>query len=148
MKIRKITILEITLAFLFCIGYFLQKADIAYFGFGLFVIYMILGILYFPLGFYTLRSAKFSIVYSMLFGLLFGLSLTAIFFSLLKVDISVVLLLWSVVFYLMAAAIQAFSFYFIDKREGQIIMYDLGISIRYIIFFILIVSGLLTYNFR
>jgi hypothetical protein len=149
MKIRKINIVEIALFFLFSAGYFLQRSNVMHhWAWVILLFFMLLGILYFPLGFYTLKSPKFSVIYSIIFGMLFSLSLTAILSSLMKVDISIVLLLILIVLYLMAASIQAVSYYFFSKTEGQIIMYDYGITIRYLVFFSFMLYALLTYNFR
>lgn len=148
MKIRKINIVEIALFVLFSTGYFLQKTNVAHWGWITLLIFMLLGILYFPLGFYTLKSPKFSVIYSIVFGMLFSLSLVAILFSLMKAVLSIVFLLIFIILYLMAASFQAASYYFFNKTEGQIIMYDYGITIRYLVYFAFMVYALVTYDFR
>lgn len=52
----------------------------------------ILGMLYFPLGFYTLRSRKGVYIRSSILGLLLSMSVVSIIFSLLKIDLSLILL--------------------------------------------------------
>jgi hypothetical protein len=112
MKIRKINIIEIVLFPLFTASYFFKKAGaIQHYGWVVLVFFFSLGILYFPLGFYTLKSSKFSVVYSILFGVLFSLALTGIFYSLTKWVLTPVVLLASIIIYFMVAIIQAILFY-------------------------------------
>jgi hypothetical protein len=148
MKIRKINILEIVLFLLFSAGYFLQKANVVHSG-GLTVTsFLFLGILYFPLGFYTLRSPKFGVIYSIILGTMFSASLCAIFSGLMNAVLSIVVLLIMIILFLMAVSMQALLYYFFKKEEGQIIMYDYGITIRYLVLFAFMLYGLLTYDFR
>ena len=148
MKIRVINILEIVFGIIFILSFFITKTGILDLGWVAFLLTMLLGMMYLPLGFYTLKSPNFNIIYSILFGVLFSVSLAAIMLSLMKQDISIILIILMLVIFLMAAGIQAFIFYFLDnKQEGQIIMYNKGITIRYLIFFIFMVYVLVTYKF-
>lgn len=149
MRVRKIQILEIVLGLTFICGYFLTKTNIINLHLVTFLATMLLGILYFPLGFYTLKSPDYNIGYSILFGILFSMSLVAIMFSLMKLDISIILILILVVLFLMAAFIQAIVYYFLEKKEeAQILFHDKWLTTRYLVFFILMFYALFTYNFK
>jgi hypothetical protein len=134
------------IAFLLC--YFFFQAIPVHWRWIVIVIYFLLGALYFPMGFYTLRSPKFKTIYSVFFGILFSITLTAIFFCLLKSALAVILLWLMIAIYFIVAIIQAISFYIFSKTEGQIIMYDLGITIRYLIFLCLMIFAAVTFNYR
>lgn len=112
------------------------------------IVFLLLIVLYFPLGFYTLKSTKFNGIYSILLGLFFGSSLISLLLRSMNVDLSIVLLLILIVLYIMAASLQAISYRLFSKTEGQILMYNYEITIRYLVFFAFMLYALLTYNFR
>lgn len=146
MKLNKITIAEIILLTLFIASYLFQQVIPINWRWVTLLLYALLGAIYFPLGFYTLKSSKYKSVYAVLFGMLFALSLTALLFSLLKVVLGIFLLLFLIVIYIMIPIIQAVSFYLYDKKEGQIFMYDFGITIRYLLLLALIIYAAVTFH--
>jgi hypothetical protein len=146
--INKINIAEIVLFVVFTLSYFFQESIPSHWRWVSLLLYFLLGVLYFPLGFYTLKSSKFKTIYSVFFGMLFTLALTAILLSLMKVALSIFLLWLSIVLYFMIAGIQAIAFYVYSKTEGQIVMYDLGITIRYLAFLGLMIYASITFNFN
>jgi hypothetical protein len=148
MKIRTVNILEIILSVIFIAFYFLKKTDVVNLRWIGFISFMMLGILYFPLGFYTLKSPKLNLIYSVGYGMLFSCSLVSIFYSLLKVDISVVLLMMFIIIFLMLAAIEAAAISLFGQPNGKIIQYDTGLTIRYLVILFFMVYALVTYNFN
>jgi hypothetical protein len=149
MKIRTINIIEIFLFLVFALVYFLQNKNITHFGWTLLFLYFLLGILYFPFGFYTLKSPKFGTLYSVLFGFLFSGALTGVFYASMTVGLSVFLLLILIVWYVMAATIPLILKYIFNRSWLPVIIgLDKGITIRCLIYFIYMIYALANYNFR
>ena len=147
MKIKTGQIIEIVLGLIFVCGYFVFHTSKAA-GWITIVSGMVLGAMYFPLGFITLKSKKYNVGFSMLFGLLFGASVVTILFSLVQSALSVLFLMVLLVFFIMVAAIQSLVFYFITKKdEYQILFYDKWLTIRYLALFVLMLYSLITYDF-
>ena len=148
MKIRTINIIETFLFLAFVLVYFLQSKNITHFGWTFLFLYILLGILYFPLGFYTLKSPKFATLYSVLFGILFSTALTSIFYASMTVGISVFSLLILIVWFVMAATIPLILKYIFNRPWLPIIIgLDMGITIRCLIYFIYMIYALANYNF-
>jgi|GEM_PF-1583097 hypothetical protein len=149
MKIKIAQIIEIVLGGMFICGYFLSHYNVVNLHAITYVASSALGTMYFPLGFYTLKSEKFSVVFSILFGILFSISLIAIMFSLMQLAISIILLISLPSIFLIVAGMQAFIFYFITKKdEYQILFNDKLLTIRYLVLFVLMLFSLFTYDFR
>jgi len=145
---NKINVAEIILLIVFTLSYFFQQSIPDHWRWVTLLLYFLLGVLYFPLGFYTLKSPKFKVSYSVFFGMLFSLAMTAILFSLLKYAWSIILLWMLIGIYFIVAGMQAMAFYIFKKTEGQIIMSDFGITIRYLVFLGLMIYASITFDYR
>jgi hypothetical protein len=145
---NKINIAEIVLLIIFTLSYFFQQSIPVHWRWITLLLYLLLGALYFPFGFYTLKSSKFKASYSVFFGLLFSLAMTAVLFNLMKYAWSILLLWMLIGIYFIVAGMQAISFYIFKKTEGQIIMNDLGITIRYLVFLSLMIYASITFDYR
>jgi hypothetical protein len=149
MKTKVINIVEVILFLSFDLLYFLQSRNITKGGWTLLILYLLLGILYFPLGFYTLRSSKFDRVYSVLYGLLFSVSLTGVFFALMNVDLSTLLLMLLIVVYIMAVSVPLILHYILGRDWlPTIIFFDRGITIRWLVYFVFMIYALYAYNWK
>jgi hypothetical protein len=145
MRIRTINIIEIFLGLVFSISYFLTKYDVAHLIWITFSSAMLLGVFYFPLGFYTLRAPNSNIASSIAAGALYSVSLVVIIFNMLKVDISMILLSLFIIIYPMSF-IAAFSFYIFKRQKGQTIQYDNGLIIRGVGLFFYLLFAYYTYK--
>jgi hypothetical protein len=149
MRLRAINIIEVFLAVVFITTYFLTQQKVADLAYVAFFDMIFLAVLYFPFGFYTLRSTEYNIVYSIVFGIIFSISLVGIAFSLSHIDISIVLLFLMLTIFLMAAVMQAVVYYFLDnKKDVNILFYNKALTIRYLLFFVLMIYSVVTYDFR
>ncbi len=149
MKLRVINIIEAFLGLIFLIAYFLTQKHIADLAYAASFDMLFLALLYFPLGFYTLKSIEYNIVYSIVYGFLFSISLVGMVFTLSHIDLGIVLLLLLLTIFFMAAVMQAVVYYFLDnKKDVNVLFYNKALTIRYLLFFILMIYSLMTYNFR
>jgi len=149
MKTKVINIVEVILFLSFDLVYFLQSRNIIKVGWTLLILYLLLGILYFPLGFYTLRSSKFDRVYSVLYGLLFSVSLTGVFFAFMNVDLSILLLMLLIVLYIMAASVPLILHYILRRDWLPIIIFsDRGTTVRWLVYFVFMIYALYAYNWK
>jgi hypothetical protein len=147
-KIKTGQIVEMVLGLMFICGYFLfHAASVARWVTSISA--MILGTMYFPLGFLTLKSEKYNVGFSIFFGMLFSAAVVTILFGLMQYALSAIFLLGLPVIFLMLAITQALVFYFITKRnEYQILFYDRWLTARYLVLFVLMLYSLFTYDFR
>lgn len=113
-----------------------------------FVIGAVLSVLYFPLGFYTLRSTDIGVRFSFIYGVVLSLSLVSIIFSLMKLDISILLLFILLIIFLLIVIIEAFAIKFLDQPNGKIIKYNNGLIVRYLAVFVLMIWSVLSYNYQ
>ncbi len=149
MKIKAIGIIEIVLFLSFESVYFLQNRNVTNCGWTLLILYILLGSLYFPLGFYTLYSTKFDRLYSSLFGILFSGSITGIFFALINYDLSVLLLMLLIALYVMVAFVPLISYNVFGLHRFPIIVFsNKGITIRWFVYFALMIYALFTYKWQ
>jgi hypothetical protein len=148
MKLRLINIIEFFLALVFITTYFLAKKNVADLAYIAFFDGLLLGSLYFPLGFYTLRSSEYNVVYSIFYGILFSVALIGIIFCLSHIDISILLLFLMLTIFLMAAFFQAVIYYFLDnKKDSNVLFYNKILTIRYLLLFILMIYSVVTYKY-
>jgi len=86
MKFRVINIIEIILFTIFSVSFILTKSKVYNFGLPAFIFASALAMLYWPFGFYTLKSPGIKVIYSSLFGFLFNIALLSIAFNTLEYD--------------------------------------------------------------
>ena len=146
MKIRLINIAEIVSGILLSVGFILTRSFYIDFGWLALIGSFLLSVLYFPFGFFTLRSPNVHVANSVTFGLLFSFSVIGIIFNLMKIDMSLVLLIVMIACFLIVAFLRAFVlFLFINV---QILNYNNGIAIRYLVLFVYMIYALLSYKLR
>ena len=145
MKIRAVNIAEMVFYVIFVVATIITKQKVARLGFVAIPAFLALGALYFPLGYYTIKSAKINTTFSVLYGLLFSLSLTAVFFRILKAKFAVILLLVFVIIFLVLAAVEIITTTFFKRPDGKIMPHDPALLIRFIVLFITMVVALVSY---
>jgi hypothetical protein len=134
MKIRLVNIIEISLGLVFCVSYFLTKLYLSELGWVAFISSIALGILYFPLGFYTLKFQNISTTSSIIYGVAFSTSIVAILFNLININFSILLLVLMIGIFLMIAGLRAFIVFLFTR--GDFLEYNNAIAVRYLILFI------------
>lgn len=147
MKLRLITIIEIIIGVIFCVTFILKKENIGDVGWLVFFSSFILMILYFPLGFYTLKSKEYvEILNRIFYGMLFSCSVISIAASAGgKIDISFLLLMIFSSMFVIVAGWRSFAVYMFELP--QILNFDNGIVIRYLVLLALMLYSMLTYKF-
>src|ERR1700755_840888 len=117
MKLRPINIVEIILFILFSAGYFLHSAHIPYLSLMICIVGMVLGCLYWPLGFYTLKAPGVTTVYSTAASLLFACTLMQVMFAMFKWPTHFIVFEIIMTIYL-AALLAIVGIYFFKKQKG------------------------------
>jgi hypothetical protein len=147
-KIRIINIIEIILFISFTVAYILTKTNVVGLQTTTLLLSALLGFLYFPLGFYTLKSTDVGIGYSIGYGFFFAFPLLAVALSLMNMFISIAIILFLIVTYVMIVSLPAVVNYLFNKPEGLIIMYNKPFTIRYLALAIFMIYALVTYDFQ
>lgn len=89
---RLINYIEVLLIFIYVASKLMTSVSIANYDFISVISAFVLGVFYFPLGFYTLRNGEKTYMRASALGLLLSVSTVSIIFSLLKIDLSLILL--------------------------------------------------------
>ncbi|MEO6631390.1 MAG: hypothetical protein ABIN13_06695 [Mucilaginibacter sp.] len=144
MKLRAINIIEIILFLLFSLGYIFHSARIPYLNLMIFVVGMLLGCLYWPLGFYTLKAPGVTTVYSTAASLLFASTLIQIMFAMFKWPTHVIVFEIIIAIYL-ATLLTLVGISFFKKQKGQPIAFDKGLLIRFAIYLLFLLHAFFNY---
>jgi len=144
MKLRPINIVEIILFILFSAGYFLHSVHIPYLSLMVIVVGMLLGCLYWPLGFYTLKAPGVNIVYSIAASLLFAGTLTQVMFAQFKWPTNALVFEIIMVLYLVSLLAMV-GIYFFKKQKGQAITFDKGLLARFAIYMLYLLYAFFNY---
>ena len=146
-KLRPVTIIEISLMVLFGACFVLTKTNVKDLASFAFFPGSLLAALYFPFGFYTLKSPDIVSPYPVAYGVLFSLSLISIMFSLIGVDLAEIFLMLFLVLFFMAVLLPVMANVLFEYQNAMIIMYYKGYTVRYLFLAILMVYALMTYKF-
>jgi len=143
MKIRIINIIEIILGAIFCITFLFKNDNSADLMWLNILSAFLLSILYFPLGFYTLKSTmEIHIANLFVYGLLFSLSISSIMLNLMGIEISLILLIIFAGILLALAIFKFMAVYLVSS--DKFLEYDNSIVIRYLVLFGIMVYSIIT----
>lgn len=144
MKLRPINVVELILFILFTAGYVFHSAHIPYLSLIIFVVGMLLGCLYWPLGFYTLKAPGVTTVYSTAASLLFACTVTQVMFAMFKWPTHVIIFEIVTAIYL-AALLAIVGVYFFKKQKGKFIEFNKGLLIRFAIYLLFLLHAFFKY---
>jgi hypothetical protein len=140
MKLRPINIIEIITALLFIAGHLLKNAHVPYMGLISVLSGSILCILYFYLGFLTLKSPEIAVGNLIAYGLSFGIAVIGLIFNFQKWPFSKFYLIVSIVAFLLLALIRIIAVYLL--KNDKILKYNKGIVVRYLLLLAITVGSL------
>ncbi|WP_183580735.1 hypothetical protein HDF18_25195 [Mucilaginibacter sp. X5P1] len=140
MKLRPINIIEIITALLFIVGHLLKNAHIPYMGLLSALSGITLAILYFNLGFSSLKSPEIAVGNSIVYGFSFGTAVIGLIFSFQKWPFSKFYLIVSIIVLLLLALIRVIAVYLL--KNDKILKYNKGIAIRYLLLLVITVGSL------
>jgi hypothetical protein len=146
MKLRPINIFEIVLAILFITGHVLLACmHIPIMGLVTVLSGGILCILYFYLGFITLKSPDVAVVSSILYGVVFGVAVIGLLFTFQHWPYAIFEITVGLILFIVLAVIRLLAVY-VFKRP-TVLQRSQGITIRYIVLFVLLLYALITLKF-
>jgi hypothetical protein len=131
MKLRPINIIEIIAVLLFIAGHFLKDAHIPYMGLLSVLGGLTLGVLYFNLGFLTLKSPEISVGNLIAYGLLLGTGVIALIFSAQHWPMAEQYLIFCISFFILLALMRIVFTYLLKQK--RVLTYNKGIVIRYLV---------------
>jgi hypothetical protein len=146
MKLRPINIIEIIAALLFIAGHFLKGAHIPYMGLLSVLGGLTLGVLYFNLGFLTLKSPEISVGNLIAYGLLLGTGVIALIFSAQHWPMAEQYLTFCIAFFILLALMRIVFTYLLKQK--RVLTYNKGIAIRYLVILIFMIVALLSYKIK
>jgi hypothetical protein len=146
MKIRVINFIEIILEVIFVTSFAITKLQISDLSVLTFFSGLILGLMYFPIGFYTLKSPGIYVLNTIIYGAIFSLFVISILLNSMGIDLSIVILIITLSLYLCVAIFRVQAVYLIERPI--LLDYSNSIAIRYLLSFIIMIIILLTYKFR
>jgi hypothetical protein len=146
MKIRPINVLELILFIVLTTSLLLLRAHahIPYLTPVVFISCMFLGLLYFPLRFYTLKLPGVSTVYTVGASLLFSVSLVQVMFVILKWPTTGIISKVIIGLYV-AAALAGFCAYLFKKQKGQLMTFNKWLLVRFVVYFLFVLYTFLAY---
>lgn len=146
-KFRPVTIIELSLIGLFGACFVLTKTSIKDLSSFAFFPGSLLAALYFPFGFYTLKSPDIVSPYPVAYGLLFSLSLISIMLSLIGFNLAALFLMLFLVLFFMALLLPVMANVLFEYQDAMIIMYNKEYTARYLFLAILMIYALVTSKF-
>jgi hypothetical protein len=146
MKLKFINIIEIILGAIFFGTYILkdvQNLDLRWLSI---LTGFLLSILYFPLGFLTLKStSNIQLIYRIFYGMVFSFSILSIMLYLMKIEFAILLLIILTASFLFLAIFRVVLVSLFDN--DKVLDFDNGIVFRYLILFGIMIYSFVTYNF-
>ena len=140
MKLRPINIIEIIAGLLFIAGHLLKNAHIPYMGLISVLAGSILSMLYFYLGFLTLKSTDIAKGNLIVYGLSFSIAVIGLIFSFQRWPFAKFYLILSVIIFLLLALIRVVAVYLF--KNDKILKYNNGIAIRYLLLLVIVLCSI------